>query len=150
MPPEPSSPRLATIQRMTDEPIIMMMSRSSKLPGVMVPKIATGRPRTMQILKMLLPMMLPTRSSFSWRRAAVMVVTSSGSEVPKATTVSAIMRSEIPTMAASVEAELTTSWLPPTTPARPSTTMMKDMPSLYLGFSTAFLSFLLDLTMLRM
>lgn len=65
MPPEPSSPRLATIQRMTDEPIIMMMSRSSKLPGVMVPKIATGRPRTMQILKMLLPIMLPTRSSFS-------------------------------------------------------------------------------------
>lgn len=79
-----------------------------------------------------------------------MVVTSSGSEVPKATTVSAIMRSEIPIMAARVEAELTTSWLPPTTPAKPSMTMMKDMPSLYLGFSTAFLSFLLDLTILRM
>ena len=108
-PPEPSSPRLATIQRMADEPIIMMMSKSSKLPGVIVPKMATGRPSTIQILKILLPTILPTRSSFSWRRAAVIVVTNSGRDVPKATTVRAMIRSEMPIIAARVEAELTTS-----------------------------------------
>ncbi len=87
----------------------MTISSISKLSGVMVPKIATGIPSTIQILKILLPMILPTRSSFSPRLAAVIVVTSSGSEVPKATTVRAIMRSEMPMVEAIVEAELTTS-----------------------------------------
>ena len=148
-PPEPSSPRLATIQRITEEPIIMIISINSKLPGVMVPKIATGRPRTIQILKILLPIMLPTRSSFSWRLAAVMVVTSSGREVPNATIVRAIMRSETPIIVARVEAELTTSWLPATMPARPKRTRRKEGPSLYLGFSMAFLSLRFCLTMPR-
>ena len=79
-----------------------------------------------------------------------MVVTNSGRDVPKATTVRAMIRSEMPIIAARVEAELTTSWLPPTTPARPTMTRIKDRPSLYLGFSTAFLSLRLALTMLRM
>ena len=149
-PPLPSSPRLATIQRIADEPIIIMMSKSSKLPGVMVPKMATGRPRTIQMLKILLPIMLPTRSSLSWRLAAVMVVTSSGKEVPKATTVRAITRSEIPIAEAIVEAELTTSWLPATTPASPRSTKTNDKPSLYFGFSIAFLSLRLVLTMFKM
>lgn len=74
-----------------------------------MPKIAAGRPRTIQILKILLPTMLPIRSSFSLRFAAVIVVTSSGREVPIATTVKAIMRSEMPIALAMVEAELTTS-----------------------------------------
>ena len=87
----------------------MMISSISKLSGVIAPKIATGRPRTMQILKMLLPIMLPTKSSFSLRLAAVIVVTSSGREVPSATTVRAIIRSEIPIAEAMKDAELTTS-----------------------------------------
>lgn len=87
----------------------MITSIISKLSGLMPPKIATGSPSTIQILKILLPIMLPTRSSFSWRRAAVIVVTSSGSEVPKATTVRAMIRSEIPITDAMFDAEFTTS-----------------------------------------
>ena len=120
----------------------MIISITSKLSGVIVPKIAPGMPSTIQILKMLLPMMLPTRSSFSPRLAAVMVVTSSGREVPNATTVRAMMRSEMPMLLAMVEAELTTNWLPATTPMRPMATNKKDLPSLYCGFSTFFFSFL--------
>ena len=138
-------PFLATSQSNAEEPISMTMSKTSKLSGVMVPKIATGMPNTIQILKMLLPMILPTRSSFSPFFAAVMVVTSSGSDVPNATTVRAMIRSVIPMLDAIVDAELTTSWLPATTPMRPMSTNKKDLPSLYLGFSTlsfVFLSFL--------
>ena len=109
IPPSPFSPRLATIQRIIDDPIIMTMSSISKLPGVIVPKMVTGRPSTIQILKILLPTTLPTRSSFSFLRAAVTVVTSSGRDVPNATTVRAIIRSDTPIMAARVDAELTTS-----------------------------------------
>ena len=89
------------------------------------------------MLKMLLPIMLPTRSSFSPRFAALMVVMSSGREVPKATIVRAIMRSETPMEAAIVEAELTTSSEPPTTPARPMRIKKREMPSLNCGFSTS-------------
>ena len=71
-----------------------------------------------------------------------MVVTSSGSEVPRATIVSEMMRSEMPMDSAMVLAELTTSWLPPTTPARPMITRRKDLPILYLGLSTFLDSFL--------
>ena len=94
----------------------------------------------MQMVKMLLPMMLPTRSSLSWRLAAVMVVTSSGSEVPNATTVSAMMRSEIPMEAASHDAELTTNWLPATTPTSPSATNRNDRGNFHFGFSTTCFS----------
>ena len=94
---------------MAADPISMIMSSISKFSGVMAPKTATGSPSTIQILKMLLPIMLPTRSSFSFRLAAVIVVTSSGSEVPRATTVRAIMRSDIPMVEAIIEAEFTTS-----------------------------------------
>ncbi len=135
-------PFLATNHRRAAEATIMKTSSISKLSGLMPPKIATGRPSTIQMLKMLLPIMLPTRSSFSWRRAAVMEVTSSGREVPKATTVRAMMRSEMPMTVAIFEAEPTTSWLPPTTLASPSKTNKKDLPSFHLGFSTFFFSFL--------
>ncbi len=58
-------PRLATIQSSAAEATIMMTSTISKVSGLMPPKMATGRPSTIQILKMLLPIMLPTKSSFS-------------------------------------------------------------------------------------
>ena len=120
-----------TSQRITAEPISMAISMISKLSGVMVPKMTTGSPSTIQILKMLLPTMLPTSNSCSLRLAAVTVVINSGSEVPKATTESAIIRSDMPMAAAIVEAELTTSWLPPTTPIRPINTKRNDLPNLY-------------------
>jgi len=135
-------PRRATSHKRAAEATIMTTSIISKLSGLMPPKIATGSPSTIQILKILLPIMLPTKSSFSWRRAAVIVVTSSGSEVPKATTVSAIIRSEIPITEAISDAEFTTSSLPPTTPTRPRMTNKKDGPSFHLGFSTLWRSFL--------
>ena len=71
-----------------------------------------------------------------------MVVTSSGREVPSATTDNEMIRSEIPMVAAMVLAELTTSWLPAMTPTSPTRTRRKDLPSLYLGFSTFLASFL--------
>ena len=123
-----------------DEKISMTRSTIWKLLGVILPAIATGSASTIQILKMLLPTMLPTRRSDSPFLAAVTVVTSSGSDVPRAMTVSEMIRSEIPMALARKLAELTTSWLPPTTPTRPSVTRRKDLPSLYLGFSTSFLA----------
>ena len=69
-------------------------------------------------------------------------VTSSGREVPKATTVRAMIRSEIPITEAIVVAEFTTSSLPPTTPTRPRRTKRKDFPSFQRGFSTFCFSFL--------
>ena len=104
--------------------------------------MATGKASTMQMLKMLLPTILPTRRSDSPFFAALIVVTSSGREVPSATTVSEMIRSEIPMTPAKKLAELTTNWLPATTPTRPSMTRRKDLPSLYLGFSTFLASFL--------
>ncbi len=130
----------------------MTMSIISKLSGVTVPKRATGKPKTIQMLKMLLPMMLPTRSSVSPRLAALIVVMSSGSEVPNATIVRAMMRSEIPIVLAIVEAESTTSSAPPTTPARPIIISSIEMPSLNFGcsiFLALFLDFLFSSRFLR-
>ncbi len=67
---------------------------------------------------------------------------SSGSEVPRATIVREIILSEKPIALAISEAELTTSSLPSTTPARPTTTSRSDLPSLYWGSSTFLASFL--------
>ena len=141
-------PLLATRRRITVEPTSMTISRISKLSGVIVPKSVTGRPRTMQMLKILLPIMLPTRSSVSPFLAALIVVMSSGSEVPKAITVRAIMRSEIPMAVAMFDAEVTTSSLPPTTPTSPTRMRISERPSLNLGFSTS-LAEVLDLRFLR-
>lgn len=140
-------PERATRKRTAAEPTSMMISMISKLSGVIVPKSVTGRPRTIQILKILLPMILPTRSSVSPFLAALMVVMSSGSEVPRATMVRAIIRSETPMAEAIFEAEVTTSSLPPTTPARPTRINNREMPRLNLGFSTSFPA--LDLRFLR-
>jgi len=120
----------------------MARSSTSKFSGVMEPVMATGRANTMQILKILLPTILPTSRSLSFFLAAAMVVTSSGRDVPRATMESEMIRSEMPMAAAMVEAELTTNWLPATTPTKPMMTMRKDLPSLYWGFSTFLASFL--------
>ncbi len=106
----------------------------------MPPANTTGRARTIQILKILLPTILPTNKSDSPFLAAVTVVTNSGRDVPRAIMVNEIMRSEIPIAPAMDDAELTTNWLPPTTQARPMMTKRNDLPSLYLGFSTSFLA----------
>ena len=103
----------------------MTMSRISKSSGIIVPKMATGSPSTIQMLKMLLPIILPTRRLCSPRWAATMVVTSSGRDVPIAIMVKEMMRSEMPIAVAMLEAEFTASWLPPIVPARPR--MMRRM-----------------------
>ena len=64
-----------------------------------------------------------------------MVVMSSGREVPRATIVRAIRRSEMPIDLAMVEAELTTSSAPPTTPTRPTRISKSETPSLNFGWS---------------
>ena len=134
--------RRARKQSKMEEITSMVRSITSKLLGVMPPAKITGKAKTIQILKILLPTILPTNKSLSPFLAAITVVTSSGKEVPRAMMVSEMMRSEIPTASAMVEAEFTTSWLPPTTPAKPKITKRKDLPILYLGFSTFLASFL--------
>ena len=125
-----------------DENTNIIKSMASKLFGDILPEKATGRARTIQMLKILLPTILPISKSDSPFLAAVMVVTNSGNEVPRATIVREMIRSEIPAAPAIKDAELTTNSLPATTPTRPSTTNRKDRPSLYLGFSVAWASFL--------
>ena len=115
----------------TDEKMSMNRSIIWKLCGVMVPKIATGNPMTMQMLKILLPIMLPTIRSVSLRRAATMVVTSSGKDVPNAIIVRATTLSEMPIVVAIEEALLTMSWLPMTSPTSPKMVIRNDLPSLY-------------------
>ena len=134
--------RRAKKQSKTEEITNMARSITSKLFGVMPPAKTTGKARTIQMLKILLPTMLPTSKSLSPFLAAMMVVMSSGKEVPRAIIVSEMMRSEIPMTSAIVEAEFTTSWLPPTTPIKPKITKRNDLPILYLGFSTFLASFL--------
>ena len=106
----------------------------------MLPAMATGSASTIQILKILLPTMLPTRRSDSPFLAAVTVVTSSGRDVPSAMIVREMMRSDTPMALAMVLEELTTNSLPPTTPIKPRRTKKNDLPSLYLGFSTSDLA----------
>ncbi len=100
---------LASKQSSSDEKISMTRSMVSKFFGVIGPAKTTGNAKTMQILKMLLPTMLPTRRSDSPFLAAVMVVTSSGSDVPIAMTVREMIRSEMPIALAINDDELTTS-----------------------------------------
>ena len=128
------------MQRIREEASSMIKSIVWKLSGLIPPAMATGRAKTIQILKMLLPTMLPTSKSDSPFLAAEIVVTNSGRDVPKAMTERDIILSEIPIAPAMKEAEFTTSSLPPTTPTKPRITNRKDLPSLYLGFSTSFLA----------
>lgn len=134
--------RRASRQSKSEENINMTRSIISKLLGAIPPENTTGKASTIQMLKILLPTMLPTRRSDSPFLAALMVVTSSGNEVPNATMVSEMIRSEMPAALAIREAELTTNWLPTTTPIKPRITRKNDLPSLYLGLLTLPASFL--------
>ena len=78
------------------EVISIIKSIKPKLLGVIVPNIATGMPKTTQILKMLLPMMFPSNKSCSPFFDETIVVTSSGRDVPKAIIVKEIIRSLTP------------------------------------------------------
>ena len=60
------------------------------------PKTETGIPKTIPILKILLPTTLPIAISYSPFRVAETLVTNSGKLVPKAITVKAINLSLIP------------------------------------------------------
>ena len=123
-----------------EEKISIIRSMIWKLFGVILPAMATGSARTIQILKILLPTIFPTRRSDSPFLAAETVVTSSGRDVPNAIIVSEMMRSDTPIAVAMVLAELTTNSLPPTTPTKPRRTRKNDLPSLYLGFSISVLA----------
>ena len=61
-----------------------------KLVGIKLPYIATGKPSTIHILNMLLPIIFPTKISCSFFIADIIDVTSSGNDVPNATIVNAI------------------------------------------------------------
>lgn len=106
-----------------------------KLVGVTAPNRATGTPRTMQMLKMFEPRMLPRTSSVSPFLAATIVVTSSGRDVPRAMTLRAITRSEMPILLAILVAESTTKLEPTIIPTRPRAVNSRDRPSFHLGFS---------------
>ena len=125
-----------------EDAISIIRSITSKLFGEIEPENATGRARTKQMLKILLPTILPIKRSLSPFFAAVIVVMSSGREVPSATMEREMILSEMPIAVAIVEAELTTSSLPRTTPARPRMIKRNDFPSFHFGFSTFFASFL--------
>lgn len=90
-----------------------------KLDCAMPPKITTGTPNTRQILKILLPIILPTSKSCSPFFAETMVVTSSGRDVPNAIIVKEMMRSLTPRASAILEALSTTKSLPITIAMRP-------------------------------
>ena len=74
--------------------------------------MATGKPITIPILKILLPTTLPIAISYSPFLVAATDVTSSGSDVPKAIIVKEIIFSLIPIIDANDEALSTTKLLP--------------------------------------
>ena len=119
-----------------DEITSITKSIISKLFGVIPPANATGKAKTTQILKILLPTILPTSRSLSPFFAAITVVTSSGRDVPSAIIVREMTRSEMPIVVAMVEAEFTTSWLLAMMLTRPSMVKIKDLLRVYLGLST--------------
>lgn len=112
----------------TEDAINMIKSMLWKLTGVIVPYMATGIPRTIHILKMLLPIMLPSSKSCSFFLDETMVVINSGKEVPKAMIVREITLSLIPIVVAIEVAFLTTNSLPIIMPTNPIATNRSDFP----------------------
>lgn len=88
---------------------------------VILPNIETGIPNTIHMLKILLPIILPTKISCSFFRDDIIVVTSSGSDVPIAIIVSDIILSVTPIFLAILVALSTTKSLPRTIAIRPNT-----------------------------
>ena len=105
--------------------------------------MATGIPNTTQVLNILLPIILPISNSCSPFLDDTIVVTSSGRDVPRAIIVMAIIRSLSPKTVAIALALFTTRSLPRIIPARPITTNIREVVSLYLGNSSSFFSFFL-------
>ena len=102
----------ATIYNTNADRINIAISIIEKPEAFIVPNIATGSPKTIQILNILLPIILPTNSSSSPFFEDAIDVISSGSDVPKAIIVRPIILSLIPnTLAIDVE-YLTTRLLP--------------------------------------
>ena len=83
----------AKMNKAIEEKTKAKISTIWKLPGVIPPKIATGIPNTIHMLKILLPIILPISKSVSPFLEEIIVVTSSGSDVPKAIIVKAIILS---------------------------------------------------------
>ena len=83
----------AKMNKASEDNTKVKISTIWKLPGVIPPKIATGIPNTIQILKMLLPIILPTSKSCSPFLEETIVVINSGRDVPKAIIVKAMILS---------------------------------------------------------
>lgn len=109
-----------------------------KLLALIPPNMATGTPNTIQILKMLLPMILPTNISCSPFIDEIIVVTNSGKDVPNAIIVSDINLSLHPIILAILDALSTTKLLPITIPPKPIITKDIDLINPNLGSSTSF------------
>ena len=116
---------------------IVIKSINWKVDGTRFPNIATGRPKTIHILKMLLPIIFPTKISCSFLIEEIIAVTNSGSDVPRATIVKEITLSEIPNICAISVALFTTKSLPINMPDRPNVMKMIDFPKLYFGDSAS-------------
>ena len=84
-------PCLAKKNNTTADMIKAIISIYENAPPPTPPKIATGRPATMPILKIFYPTILPIAISYSPFFVAITEVTNSGSEVPSATIVSEII-----------------------------------------------------------
>lgn len=110
--------------------------------------MATGSPNTIQMLKMLLPMMFPTKMSCSFFMAEIIEVTNSGSEVPKAMMVKEITLSDTPRVLAILVALFTTRSLPKTIPASPRATNSNDFNRPYWAFSPSSSILFLEMEMM--
>ena len=86
-----------------------------------------GIPITIPILNILLPTTLPIAISYSPFLVAVILVTNSGSDVPKAITVNATSLSVTPIALAMKLALSTTKLLPNIIPAKPITVNIIDL-----------------------
>ena len=86
------------------------------------------------MLKILLPIILPTNISCSRFFADTIEVINSGNDVPKAIIVSEIILSLKPIIFAMSDALLTTKSLPIIIPNNPITTNIKDLNNLNCGF----------------
>lgn len=120
---------LENTKSITADATSIIRSIGLKLPVGIVPYIRTGNPKTTHILNMLLPIMLPTSKSCSPFLDDTIVVTNSGSEVPKATIVKDIILSLSPSVLAILEALFTTRSLPNIMHASPSAIKNIDLPS---------------------
>ena len=125
----------ANINNIIDDNNRVMISIIWKLVGVMHPKMATGNPRTIQILKMLLPMMFPSKMSCSFFIDDIIVVTSSGRDVPIAIMVNDITLSYTPRVVAIWVALSTTNSLPKMIDTSPNAVNIRAVLVLYLDFS---------------